>query len=94
VANFVETLLGARGASATGGVGDVDRLPTGFGPNVAGGLMERITADSTKRFADAANAAGARITYVGRPEGSHTWGLFESEMQESWNTTIGPALGA
>ncbi len=24
---------------------------------------------------------------------SHTWGLFESEMPESWNTTIGPALG-
>jgi len=24
---------------------------------------------------------------------SHTWALFESEMQESWNTTIGPALG-
>jgi hypothetical protein len=31
---------------------------------------------------------------VARPEGSHTWGLFESEMQESWNTTVGPALGA
>jgi S-formylglutathione hydrolase FrmB len=82
------------GASVSGGVGDVDRLPTGFGPNVTGGLIERITADSTKRFADAANAAGVRITYVARPEGSHTWGLFESEMQESWNTTIGPALGA
>jgi diacylglycerol O-acyltransferase/trehalose O-mycolyltransferase len=32
--------------------------------------------------------------YVVRPEDSHTWGLFESEMQESCNTTIGPALGA
>ena len=39
-------------------------------------------------------AAGVPVTYVVRPEGSHTWGLFESEMQESWNTTIGPALGA
>jgi hypothetical protein len=75
-------------------VGDVDRLPTGFGPNVTGGLIERITADSIKRFADAANAARVRITYVARPEGSHTRGLFESEMQESWNTTVGPALGA
>ena len=63
-------------------------------PNLAGGLIERITVDSTKRFADAANAAGVWVTYVVRPEGSHTWGLFESEMQESWNTTIGPALGA
>jgi diacylglycerol O-acyltransferase / trehalose O-mycolyltransferase len=80
-------------ASGSGGAGDVDRLPAGFGPNVAGGLIERITADSTKRFADAANAAGVRINYVVRPEGSHTWGLFESEMQESWNITIGAALG-
>jgi len=34
------------------------------------------------------------MTFVVRPEGAHTWGLFESEMQESWNTVIGPALGA
>ena len=81
-------------ASGTGGAGDVDRLPTGFGPNVTGGFIERITADSTKRFADAASAAGVHVNYVVRPEGSHTWGLFESEMQESFNTTIGPALGA
>ena len=81
-------------AAASGGVGDVDRLPPGFGPNITGGFIEGIVADSTKRFADAAAAAGVPITYVVRPQGSHTWGLFESEMQESWNTTIGPALGA
>jgi S-formylglutathione hydrolase FrmB len=81
-------------ASASGGVGAVDRLPEGFGPNITGGFIERIVADSTKAFADAAAAAGVPINYVVRPEGSHTWGLFESEMQESWNTTIGPALGA
>lgn len=80
-------------ASASGGVGAVDRLPDGFGPNITGGFIERIVADSTKRFADAAAAAGIPVTYVVRPEGSHTWGLFESEMQESWNTTVGPALG-
>ncbi len=82
------------GASASGDVGAVDRLPQGFGPNITGGLVERIVADSTKVFADSAAAAGVPIKYVVRPEGSHTWGLFESEMQESWNTTIGPALGA
>ncbi|HTI77327.1 MAG TPA: alpha/beta hydrolase family protein [Mycobacterium sp.] len=81
-------------ASTTGGEGAVDRLPPGFGPNITGGLVERIVADSTKVFADAAAAAGVKVNYVARPEGSHTWGLFESEMQESWNTTIGPALGA
>ncbi|MFG1935325.1 alpha/beta hydrolase [Mycobacterium sp. NPDC048908] len=81
-------------ASATGGVGAVDQLPPDFGPNIAGGLIERIIADSTKVFADSAAAAGIPINYVVRQEGSHTWGLFGSEMQESWNTTIGPALGA
>jgi diacylglycerol O-acyltransferase / trehalose O-mycolyltransferase len=81
-------------ASASGGVGAVDRLPEGFGPNITGGFIERIVADSTRVFADNAAAAGVPVNYVVRPDGSHTWGLFESEMQESWNTTIGPALGA
>jgi diacylglycerol O-acyltransferase / trehalose O-mycolyltransferase len=48
----------------------------------------------TQQFADAAKGAGVPITFVTRPEGAHTWGLFESEMQESWNTVIGPALGS
>jgi S-formylglutathione hydrolase FrmB len=81
-------------AASGGGVGDVDKLPPGFGPNITGGFIEAKVGDSTKRFADAAAAAGVPIHYVVRPEGSHTWGLFESEMQESWNTTVGPALGA
>ncbi len=92
----VEKLRGVAvyvAASASGSVGEVDRLPEGFGPNFTGGLVERIIADSTKQFADTAAAAGVPVTYVVRPDGSHTWGLFESEMQESWNTTIGPALG-
>jgi len=59
-------------ASASGGVGAVDRLPEGFGPNFTGGLIERIVADSTKVFADSAAAAGVPINYVVRPEGSHT----------------------
>jgi diacylglycerol O-acyltransferase/trehalose O-mycolyltransferase len=80
-------------AAPAGGVGDVDRLPPGFGPNITGGFIEGKVADSTKRFVDAANAAGVPVNYVVRPGGSHTWGLFESEMQESWNTAIGPALG-
>lgn len=67
--------------------------PPGFGPNITGGFIERIVADNTKRFADGAAAAGVPVNYVVRPAGSHTWGLFESEMHESWNTSIGPALG-
>jgi diacylglycerol O-acyltransferase / trehalose O-mycolyltransferase len=80
-------------AASAGGEGGVDRLPDGFGNNFAGGMIEGIVSDSTRQFADAAHAAGVPVTYVARPEGSHTWGLFESEMQESWNTTIGRALG-
>jgi diacylglycerol O-acyltransferase/trehalose O-mycolyltransferase len=84
----VAVWVGASG----GGQGDVDKLPPGTN-NFTGGMIEGIVADSTRRFADAAKAAGVPVTYVARPEGSHSWGLFESEMQESWNTTIGPALG-
>lgn len=80
-------------AASGGGQGAVDRLPDGFGNNFAGGLIEGIVAANTKIFADAAAAGGLPIKYVVRPEGSHTWGLFESEMQESWFTTVGPALG-
>ena len=80
-------------AASQGGQGPVDRLPKGAGPNIAGDFIEGVVADSTKRFAEAAQAAGVPVNYVVRPQGSHTWGLFESEMQESWNTTIGPALG-
>jgi len=81
-------------AASGGGQGAVDRLPEGFGNNFAGGFIEGIVAENTRRFADALRTAGVPVNYVVRPEGSHTWGLFESEMQESWNTTIGPALRA
>ena len=84
----VAVWLGASGC----GQGDVDKLPPGAN-NFTGGFIEGFVADSTRQFADAAKAAGVPVSYVVRPEGSHSWGLFESEMQESWNTTIGPALG-
>jgi S-formylglutathione hydrolase FrmB len=79
-------------AASGGGQGDVDKLPPGA-DNFTGDFIEGIVNDSTRQFADAAAAAGVPITYVVQPDGSHPWGLFESEMQESWNTTIGPALG-
>ena len=75
-----------------GGQGDVDKLPPGSN-NFAGGFIEGIVNVSTRQFDDAAVAAGVPATYVVRPEGSHSWGLFEAEMHDSWNTTIGPALG-
>lgn len=57
-------------------------------PGPVGGPGSRV-----KKFVDAATAAGVPINCVVRPEGSHTWGLLASAMKESWNTTIGPALG-
>ena len=86
--------VGVYAAAASGTVGAVDRLPPDFPMPVGGQIVENITRDCTQMFADAAKAAGLPITFVIRPEGVHTWGLFESEMQESWNTVIGPALGA
>ena len=80
-------------AASAGGVGAVDNLPPGF-PTPAGGLLvEGITLDCTRQFVDAAKAAGVPVTFIERPEGAHTWGLFDSEMRESWNLVIGPALG-
>lgn len=79
-------------AAALGNVGPVDNLPPDFPTPIGGQIVEGITLDCTQQFADAANAAGVPITLVIRPEGAHTWGLFDSEMRESWEKVIGPAL--
>ncbi|MGV0791513.1 alpha/beta hydrolase [Mycolicibacterium sp. XJ1819] len=80
-------------AASAGGVGAVDNLPPDF-PNPVGGLLvEGITLDCSRQFVDAAQAAGVPVTFIERPEGAHTWGLFDSEMRESWDLVIGPALG-
>jgi diacylglycerol O-acyltransferase/trehalose O-mycolyltransferase len=81
-------------AAAPGIVGAVDNLPADFPAPIGGQVVEGITLDCTQQFADAAKAAGVPITLVIRPEGAHTWGLFESEMRESWDRVIGPALRA
>jgi diacylglycerol O-acyltransferase / trehalose O-mycolyltransferase len=81
-------------AASTGAVGAVDNLPADFPTPVGGQVVEGITLDCTQQFVDAAKAAGVPVTFVLRPEGAHTWGLFDSEMHESWNTVIRPALGA
>jgi diacylglycerol O-acyltransferase / trehalose O-mycolyltransferase len=80
-------------AASRGAVGAVDNLPPNAPAPVGGQLVEGITLDCTQQFADAANAATLPITLVIRPEGAHTWGLFDSEMRESFDTVLGPALG-
>jgi diacylglycerol O-acyltransferase / trehalose O-mycolyltransferase len=66
-------------AASQGNVGPVDHLPPDFPTPVGGQLVESITLDCTQQFADAAKAAGVPISFVVRPEGAHTWGLFDSE---------------
>lgn len=80
-------------AASAGGVGAVDNLPPDFPHPVGGLLVESITLDCSRQFVEAAKAAGVPVTFIERPEGAHTWGLFESEMRESWDLVIGPALG-
>ena len=80
-------------AASAGGVGAVDQLPPDFPTPVGGLMVEGITLDCTQQFVDAAKAAGVPVTFIVRPEGAHTWGLFDSEMRESWNLVVGPALG-
>lgn len=80
-------------AASTGAVGPVDNLPPGFPTPIGGQIVEGITLECTRQFAESAKAAGVPVTFVVRPEGAHTWGLFDSEMRESWDTVIGPALG-
>jgi diacylglycerol O-acyltransferase/trehalose O-mycolyltransferase len=53
-------------------------LPADFPTPVGGQLVEQICLECSQQFADAAKAAGVPITFVVRPEGVHTWGLFES----------------
>jgi diacylglycerol O-acyltransferase / trehalose O-mycolyltransferase len=86
--------VGVYAAASLGAVGAVDTLPADFPTPIGGQLVEGITLDCTQQFADAAKAAGVPIMFVVRQEGARTWGLFESEMQESWNTVMGPALRA
>jgi len=80
-------------AAAPGVVGAVDDLPANFPTPIGGLLVEGITLDCSRDFVDAAKAAGVPVTFIERPEGAHTWGLFDSEMRESWDLVIGPALG-
>jgi S-formylglutathione hydrolase FrmB len=79
-------------AAANGQVGEVDKLPSGGGVPIGAPIIEQLAAQCTQEFVDDARTAGLKPTYVQRDEGGHTWGLFESEMEESWNKVIAPAL--
>lgn len=73
-------------SAASGIPGGIDRgLP--FPP------VEAVASACTGAFASRLAQLGIAATYVDRPEGSHTWGLFEQDLHDSWPTLAG-ALGA
>lgn len=55
-------------------------------------LIEGASYACSLYFAQQARAEGLDVTWYETVEGTHTWGLFEKLMRESW-ATIGPALG-
>ena len=60
---------------------------------IGGGVVEAITQGCTAVMATRLQSLGIPAKVVFRNQGSHSWGLFEAEMQDSW-AVIGPAIGA
>ncbi|MEU8898662.1 alpha/beta hydrolase family protein [Nocardia sp. NPDC048505] len=72
-------------ASGTPGAIDEGGLP--FPP------LEAIASSCTAAFAARLTQLGLPVTHVNRPEGSHTWGQFETDLHESW-PQLARAIGA
>ncbi|RVW01265.1 alpha/beta hydrolase [Rhodococcus xishaensis] len=82
-------------SAASGMPGEIDNhnplltIPQAIG----GGVVEAITQGCTAVMDARLRSLGIPATVVYRDEGSHSWGLFEAEMRDSW-PVIGPAIGA
>ncbi|MFF0490957.1 alpha/beta hydrolase [Nocardia sp. NPDC004068] len=67
------------------------------GPTDRGGLpfppVEALANSCTTSFATRLNHLGIPATHVVHSDGSHTWGLFETDLHESW-PRIAAAIGA
>ncbi|MGW5520190.1 alpha/beta hydrolase [Nocardia africana] len=73
-------------SAASGIPGGIDRgLP--FPP------VEAVASACTGAFAGRLGQLGVPAMYVDRPEGSHTWGLFEADLHDSWPVLAG-GIGA
>lgn len=60
---------------------------------IGGGVVEAITQGCTAVMDARLRSLGIPATVVYRNQGSHSWGLFEAEMRDSW-AVIGPSIGA
>ncbi|MFX0576815.1 alpha/beta hydrolase [Nocardia nepalensis] len=65
-------------SAATGAPGAIDEGGLGFPP------IEAIASACTDAFADRLGELGLPVVHVNRPEGSHTWGQFETDLHDSW----------
>ncbi|MFC9894585.1 alpha/beta hydrolase [Nocardia sp. NPDC127579] len=72
-------------ASGTPGAIDEGGLP--FPP------VEAIASSCTAAFAARLTELGLPVIHVNRPEGSHTWGQFETDLHDSW-PHLARAIGA
>lgn len=54
--------------------------------------IEGLSYACSAYFANKAQAEGLDVTWSPKVEGTHSWGLFEAQLRESWDV-IGPAIG-
>ena len=82
-------------SAATGMPGAIDRLDPliAIPQGIVGGLLESVTMRCTLVLDARLRSLGIPATVVYRDVGSHTWGVFEAEMRDSW-AVLGPAIGA
>lgn len=82
----------ATGNGLPGPVDGIDSLEAAARA-VPGGALEGITNACTAALQSRFRQLGIAATFSFRPEGTHSWGLFETEMRESWPMIAG-AIGA
>lgn len=78
-------------SAAQGVPGEIDETATSserLGPPAA---IEAASYACSSYFVDKAQQAGLNVEWYPLVEGTHSWGLFEQSMRESWDV-IGPAL--
>ncbi|NLG55250.1 MAG: esterase family protein [Rhodococcus sp.] len=82
-------------SAANGWPGPIDNHHPGFVvPQTIGGMaVEAIASACTASFGQRLHSLGIPATVRFYPEGSHSWGLFETELRDSW-PLIARAIGA
>lgn len=79
-------------AAAQGVPGEIDGIKHSserLGPPA---MIEAASYACSLYFVDTARAAGLDVSWYPLVEGTHSWGLFEDSMRESWRR-LGPAMG-